>query len=209
MSDLQAIADRFQIEALRGEWSAKPGRVSCPAAPGRSQLLTSTASISCPSTARGNGRAASDRRSRAVSIRPWFTAPCSAPWPRRCSGAKDRPARLRTGPPAHSTASASSKPWSLRAVRHAWNSRRNPASTPNTSGPAPASAGKLSITAFVRDHAEAVLTHPIHRDHPAEAARKPRSQPRRLENKLRAPGNWGEPGVSLHGTGTGLMTGLV
>ena len=44
------------------------------AAPGRSQLLTSTASISRPSAARGNGRAASDRRSRAISIRPQLTA---------------------------------------------------------------------------------------------------------------------------------------
>ena len=55
------------------------------AAPGRSQLLTSTASISRPSAARGNGS----------------------------------PARFRTGPSTHSTASASSKISSLRAVRQA------------------------------------------------------------------------------------------
>jgi hypothetical protein len=39
-------------------------------APGRSQLLTSTASISRPSAARGNRSPASDRRSRPISIRP-------------------------------------------------------------------------------------------------------------------------------------------
>jgi hypothetical protein len=44
------------------------------AASGRSQLLTSTASISRPSVARGNGSPASARRSRLILIRPQFTA---------------------------------------------------------------------------------------------------------------------------------------
>jgi hypothetical protein len=49
------------------------------AAPGRSQLLTSTASISRPSAARGNGSPDRHRRSRVRSIRPWFTASYKAP----------------------------------------------------------------------------------------------------------------------------------
>jgi hypothetical protein len=40
------------------------------AAPGRSQLLTSAASTSRPSAARGKPSPASDRRSRPISIRP-------------------------------------------------------------------------------------------------------------------------------------------
>src|SRR5215469_16591547 len=148
------------------------------AAPGRSQLLTSTASISRPSAARGNGRVASDRRSRAISTRPWLTASDSAPCPRWCSAASDKAARHLTGPAAHSTASASSHSSSARAVRHPRNSRRNPAST--ATGPAPASSGKLSITAFAgdhaslartHDHAKAVFTHPTRREHLAEGAR--------------------------------------
>src|SRR5213075_788590 len=148
------------------------------AAPGRSQLLTSTASIRRPSAARGNGSPASDRRSRAMLIRPWFTASYTAPWPRRCSATSDRGARLRTGPAAHTTASASSDSSSARAVKQEWTSRRNRDST--ATGPAPASSGKLSITAFAgdhdslartHDHAEAVLTH---RDTPGTPAQDPR-----------------------------------
>src|ERR1019366_631542 len=149
------------------------------AAPGRSQLLTSTASISRPSAARGNGSPASDRRSRAMLIPPWFTASYSAPWPRRCSRASDSPASVFTGPSAHSTASASSDSSSARAVRQAWKSTRNRDST--ASGPAPASSGKLSITAFAgdhcplartHDHAEAVLTHRDTPDRPGSKSAK-------------------------------------
>src|ERR1019366_4235596 len=61
------------------------------AAPGRSRLLTSTASLIRPSGQHGSGRHASDHRSRAISTRPAFTASYSAPWPRRCSGASDSP----------------------------------------------------------------------------------------------------------------------
>jgi hypothetical protein len=70
------------------------------AAPGRSPLLTSAASISRPSAARGNGSPASDRRSLPVSIRSWFTASYKAPWPRRRPGVSDKLARFRTGPSA-------------------------------------------------------------------------------------------------------------
>ena len=49
------------------------------AAPGRSQLLTSAASTSRPSAARGKASPASDRRSRPMSTRPWFTASYKAP----------------------------------------------------------------------------------------------------------------------------------
>jgi len=95
-------------------------------------------------------------------------------------------------PASRAAASASSESSSARAVRQAWNSRRIRDST--AAGPAPASSGKLSITAFVRDlcplartndHAEAVITH---RDTPGSPgrrfAKRPRSQLRRLKNKL-------------------------
>jgi hypothetical protein len=41
-------------------------------------------------------------------MRPWFTASYSAPCPRRCSGANDKPTNERTGPSVHSSASVSS-----------------------------------------------------------------------------------------------------
>ena len=88
------------------------------AASGRSHGLTSAASTIRPSAERGSGSPATVRRSRAISTRPWLTASYTAPCPRRCSGASDRPARVRTGPSAHSTASASSNSSSARAVRH-------------------------------------------------------------------------------------------
>ena len=53
------------------------------AALGRSQLLTSTASIRRPSATR---RPATARRSRPILTRPWSTAAYSAPCPRRYSG---------------------------------------------------------------------------------------------------------------------------
>ncbi len=119
-----------------------------------------------PSAARGKASPASDRRSRPISIRPWFTASYGAPWPRRCSGAGDSPARSLSGQSAHSTASASSDSSSARAVRQAWKSTRNRDSTARDSTSA-ACSSKLSITAFAaimgslastHDHADAVLT---------------------------------------------------
>ena len=94
------------------------------AASGRSQLLTSTASIRRPSAARGSGSPATARRSRLISIRPALTASYSAPCPRLCSGASDNPASVRTGPSAHSIASASSNSASARLVRHLYSSPR-------------------------------------------------------------------------------------
>jgi hypothetical protein len=71
----------------------------------------------------GSGRDGSEPGRSVERLR--YSAPC----PRRCSGASDSPASIRTGPSAHSTASASSNSASARAVKHRYNSRRNPAST--------------------------------------------------------------------------------
>jgi hypothetical protein len=49
------------------------------AASGRSQLLTSTASMMCPRASRGSGKLANSRRSRSTCIRPEFTASYNAP----------------------------------------------------------------------------------------------------------------------------------
>ena len=98
------------------------------------------------------------------------------------------------------TASASSKTSSLRAVRQAWNSRRNRAST--AAGRAPASSGKLSITAFVHDlcplREQMIMRRPYSRTttrraHRLKIREKPRPQPSRLKNKLSLP----HPGVWL------------
>lgn len=102
-------------------------------ASGRSHGETSTASTSRPSLARGSGTLVSARRSRATSIRPWLIPEYKAPCPRRCSGASARSTRVRTGPSVHSNASHSSNRASLRAVRHAYNSDRNSATTVNAS----------------------------------------------------------------------------
>src|SRR6266496_1188333 len=110
-------------------------------APGRSQLLTSTASISRPSAARGNGNPASDRRSRAISTRPLLTASYKAPWPRRCPGASDSAA-------SDSTSAAPSCKLSITAF-----------------------AGDLCPLARTNDHAKAVLTHRDTPGHPAKATR--------------------------------------
>src|SRR5579859_4464984 len=78
------------------------------------------------------------------------------PAPRRsgqCSGASDSPARVFTGPSAHSTASVSSHSSPARALRQAGKSARNRDST------APASSGKLSITASL------VIFCPLARTH--------------------------------------------
>ena len=99
----------------------------CTTAPpaGRSTASRSTKPISHPPPAdppvlpqrpQAAGHA-SDQRSRATSTRPQFTASYSAPCPRRCPGASDSPASTRTGPSAHSTASASSNSSSTRAVK--------------------------------------------------------------------------------------------
>jgi hypothetical protein len=85
-------------------------------ASGRSHALTSTASITRPSTARGSVRSATDVRNRCTSMRPSFNASYIAPCPRRCSGANVNPTKDFTGPSVHNKASASSN-----------NSRRNPA----------------------------------------------------------------------------------
>src|SRR6266550_2700695 len=148
-----------------------------------------------------------------MSTRPQFTASYSAPWPRRCSGASDSPARSLTGPSAHSTASASSDSSSARAIRQAWKSRRNRDSTARGSTPA-ASSSKLSITAFVRDrcpltrthdHAEAALTR---RDTPDNTGKTPDQKPQRLNNKLRAGVYWSQlrPPVPDGGCAQGAAT---
>lgn len=52
-----------------------------------------------------------------LAVDLWLIASYSAPCPRRCSGTSDRPTRSRTGPSAHSTASANSKRASAVRVR--------------------------------------------------------------------------------------------
>ena len=90
-------------------------------ASGRSQPLTSAASRIRPSGQAGSGTAPTARRSRRTSTRPAFSASYTAPCPRRCPGTSDSPASTRTGPSAHSTASASSNSSSARAVRQPYS----------------------------------------------------------------------------------------
>jgi NADPH:quinone reductase-like Zn-dependent oxidoreductase len=86
-------------------------------ASGRSQQVMSAASTSRPSAALGSGTAARASRSRAMSTRPAARASYSPPCPRRCSPTSDSSTSERTGPSAHSTASASSNRASERLVR--------------------------------------------------------------------------------------------
>jgi hypothetical protein len=107
-------------------------------ASGRSQQHTSTASRIRPSGQAGSRTHPTAHRSRPISTAPAFTASYTAPCPRRYPGTSDSPARSRTGPSPHSTASHNSNSASPRAVKHPYSSARNPRRTPGPDcGPPP------------------------------------------------------------------------
>ena len=98
-----------------------------------------------PSAARGSGSPATVRRSRAMSIRPLFTASYKAPCPRRCSGASDSPVSVLTVPSAHSSESASPNSASARAVRQPYSCARKAASCPVAPIPEPSPRRPLDL----------------------------------------------------------------